>query len=85
VRITWNALKNERLKITRGVSFEELLGSELIAIQRHPTKERQGIMLILHKRYIWVVPFVKSEDGIFLKTLFQSRKYTKIFKEGRLS
>jgi hypothetical protein len=37
-------------------------------------------MLFEYKKYIWVVPFVEEKDYYFLKTLFPSRKYTKIFK-----
>jgi len=38
-----------------------------------------------YKKYIWIVPFVRDEDGtIFLKTLYPSRKYTKIYKGDNL-
>jgi len=83
--VKWNLLKNARLKKTRGVSFEGLLKSEPIKIKNHPTRENQKIMLFKHKNYIWVVPFVVDAQGdLFLKTLFPSSKYTKIYKEGGL-
>ena len=42
-------------------------------------------MLFEYKRYIWIVPYVINKSGdIFLKTLFPSRKYTKMYKEGKL-
>ena len=41
-------------------------------------------MLFEHKGYIWVAPFVETDEEIFLKTLFQSRKYTKLHKKGAL-
>ena len=82
--IRWDLLKNERLKLTRGASFEELLGSELVAIKDHPSKDNQRIMLFKYKKYIWIVPFVQADDHVFLKTLYPSRKYTKIMKEGKL-
>ena len=82
--IRWNLLKNDRLKQVRGVSFEEILRSELIAIKRHLKRENQDVMLFLHRGYIWVVPFVSDGEGVFLKTLYPSRKYTKIYKEGKL-
>ncbi|MCB4791843.1 MAG: toxin [Elusimicrobia bacterium] len=78
--LRWNLLKNERLIKTRGVSFDELVNSKLINILRHPIKENQKIMLFEYKKYIWVVPFVEEENYYFLKTLYPSRKYTKIFK-----
>lgn len=49
--ISWNLLKNERLKQSRGVSFEELISkAELIAIKKHPNREKQSIMLFEYKR-----------------------------------
>ena len=79
--IRWNLLKNERLKKTRGASFEDLVNSKLIKVMRNPKRVNQSIMLFEYKKYIWVVPFVEEKDHYFLKTLFPSRKYTKIFKE----
>ncbi len=81
--IRWNLLKNERLKKTRGVSFEEIIKAELVAVKRHPSRENQNIMLFKYKRYIWIVPFIEEKDYIFLKTLFPSRKYTKEHKKGK--
>ena len=78
--VRWNLLKNERLKKTRGVSFEELIHSELIKVLQHPRKKNQMIMLFKYKKYIWIVPFVEKEDYYFLKTLYPSRKYTKMLK-----
>lgn len=80
--VKWNILKGERLKRTRGVSFEEIIRAKLVAVKRHPKKEYQDIMLFEYRGYIWVVPFVKDENEIFLKTLYPSRKYTKIYKKG---
>lgn len=83
--INWNLLKSERLKRTRGASFEDILQGKLIAIKKHPSREEQNIMIFEYKRYIWVVPYVVNENGdIFLKTLFPSRKYTKMYREDKL-
>lgn len=79
----WNPLKAKRLKRTRGVSFEEILKARLIAVKKHPKKENQRMMLFEHKGYIWVVPYVVSEDEIFLKTLYPSRELTKRYKRGK--
>ena len=80
--LRWNLLKSERLKKTRGVSFEEIIQAKLIAVEEHPKKRHQKIMLFDYKGYIWIVPFIETEEGIFLKTLFPSRKYTKLYKKG---
>lgn len=82
--IKWNYLKSERLKLTRGVSFEGILSSELIAIKRHPKRLNQSIMLFKYKNYIWIVPFVEERDYIFLKTLYPSGKCTRMYRKGEL-
>ena len=81
--VKWNLLKSERLKKARGVSFEEIIQAKLVAVKRHPRKEYQEIMLFEYKGYIWVVPFVKSNGEIFLKTLYPSRKYTTIYRKEK--
>ncbi|MFH1858341.1 MAG: toxin [Candidatus Omnitrophota bacterium] len=83
--LRWDLLKSERLKRTRGASFEEMIQSKLIAVKRHPKRTGQNIMLFEHRGYIWVVPFVETENEIFLKTLYPSRNYTKLYKRGELS
>lgn len=80
----WNALKNERLKRTRGISFEEILQAKQIGIKGHPSRELQEEMLFELRNYVWVVPFVRKEGDIFLKTIYPSRKYTKKYKRGEL-
>ena len=77
-------MKNERLRKTRGVSFEEILKARLVDVQSHPKKEHQRVMLFEYKGYVWVVPFVETEDEIFLKALYPSRVYTKIYRRGEL-
>jgi len=82
--ITWNLLKSERLKRTRGASFEDIIGSRIIAVKKHHKKEHQNIMLFSYKRYVWVVPYVETDKEIFLKTLYPSRKYTRLYREGKI-
>ena len=78
--IRWNLFKNEQLKRTRGISFEEIINSKLIAVLKHPSRGNQRIMLFEYKKYIWVAPFIEGKNYYFLKTFFPSRKYTKIYK-----
>ena len=82
--IRWSLVKNEKLEKTRGASFEDLINSKQIKIMKNPKRDNQNIMLFEYKNYIWIVPFVEENDYYFLKTLFPSRKYTKIFKEGMI-
>lgn len=81
--IRWNLLKNDRLKRTRGISFDEIIRAKLVAVKRHPNKEHQDIMLFEYKNYIWIVPFVREGEVVFLKTIYPSRKYTQIYKKGK--
>ena len=82
--LRWDFLKSERLKRTRGVSFEEIVQAKRIGTRRHPAKAHQRILLFEHRGYVWVVPYVETENEWFLKTLFPSRKYTKLYKRGEL-
>ena len=83
--IRWDPVKSGRLKKTRGVSFEELLEERWVAFRGHPTKAHQNIMLLERQGYIWAIPYVEDDRGFFLKTLYPSRYYTKLYKRGELS
>ena len=82
--LLWSLVKSERLKKTRGVSFEELIQARLVAVKQHPSRAHQQVILFDYKGYIWVVPFVETDEAIFLKTLFPSRKYTRLYRKGVL-
>ena len=76
----WSEDKNKFLKQERGVSFEEILDSKFIGAERHPTRKNQMVLKFEYKKYIWIIPCVIEDKFIFLKTIFPSRKYTKMFK-----
>ena len=80
----WSSLKSKRLKRVRGASFEDVVEARLVAIKKHPQKENQNMMLFEYKNYIWAVPFVEDKSYTFLKTLYPSRKYTRMYKKGAL-
>lgn len=79
----WDSEKDEFLKRTRGVGFEEVVfwieSGNLLSIEENPSGnfENQKIMIVDIKDYANVVPFVEGEDHIFLKTIFPSRQATK--------
>lgn len=83
--LRWSLQKSERLKRTRGVSFEEVINARLVQVKKHPSRKEQRLLLYEYKRYIWVVPCVIEKEYYFLKTLFPSRKYTRQYKQGGLS
>jgi hypothetical protein len=80
--LKWDPRKSEWLKRARGVSFEEIVRSKLLAIEQHPARENQQIMVFEHRNYIWVVPCVEGADEFFLKTLYPSRKYAQRYGPG---
>jgi len=74
----WNDEKNARLKSARGVSFEEvvihLAAGDIFDIIEHPNSKRYGgkrIFIFKMNNYAWLVPFVESENDIFLKNNYQ--------------
>lgn len=85
--ITWDPKKNERLKKQRGVSFDEVLfhvsAGDVLEIFEHPNQERypgQKVYAIALEEYVYLVPFVESDDEIFLKTIIPSRKATRHYR-----
>ena len=77
--IRWNPLKSMWLKRTRGISFEEIVHAKFIDISGHSSRDNQLILICEYRGYVWAVPFVFDRLGIFLKTLYQSRKFKKIY------
>ena len=80
----WNDEKNEFLKSTRGVSFEEVVfhiqNGDVLDVIRHPNADRypkQNIIVLNIEGYVYLVPYVKERGIRFLKTIIPSRKATK--------
>jgi hypothetical protein len=80
----WDDRKNEVLKKTRGVSFEQVelaiaLG-DLIGRIKHPNSEKypnQKIFFVQIDNYVYSVPYVEDDEKIFLKTIIPNSKATK--------
>ena len=81
--LNWDQEKNEILKIKRGVSFEEVAllieSGHILGIEENPNRPNQKIYILEINKYAFIVPFVEKENEIFLKTVFPSRKYTKLY------
>lgn len=81
----YNIDKDALLQEQRGISFEEVInilraGNNLLDIIEHPNKTkygRQKIYVVKINNYVYLVPFVETVKGVFLKTIFPSRKLTK--------
>jgi uncharacterized DUF497 family protein len=79
----WDNEKNELLKTTRGVCFEQVVllmekGGILDTIE-NPNQEKypgQKIAVLMIDTYVYLVPYVENNEEIFLKTIIPSRKAT---------
>ncbi|HKU18601.1 MAG TPA: hypothetical protein VJP80_04975 [Candidatus Saccharimonadales bacterium] len=86
----FNEEKNQLLKATRGVTFEEVLDyiekGNLLADVVHPNLRRPNQRLYVVKigSYAYAVPYVIniSKQEIFLKTIFPSRALTRVYIQG---
>ena len=77
----WSKEKNEILKRTRGISFEEverhIRQDDLLAIEDYPNQVRypgQVIFIVNINAYAHKVPAVPMETGYFLKTAYPNSK-----------
>ena len=84
--MTWNAEKNALLGAERGVSFEDvvfhIMAGDILDTLDHPNQERypgQQVHVIVIEEYVYLVPFVESDEEVFLKTIIPSRKATKSY------
>ena len=80
----WNKEKNEKLKIERGISFEQITmhieRGDILDIVDHPNSKRypnQQLLVVEINNYAYLVPYVVDKNEYFLKTIIPSRKATK--------
>ncbi|NBC47093.1 MAG: toxin [Gammaproteobacteria bacterium] len=85
--ITWAPEKNRLLKTERGISFDDvvfhIMTGDILDTIEHPNQTRypgQQIHVIDIEGYVYLVPFVESEDEVFLKTIIPSRKATRTYR-----
>ncbi len=85
---TWNNEKNDILKSERGISFEDVIyyidHGKLLAIVKHPNNDKypdQKIYIVNIEDYAYLVPFVETDEEVFMKTIIPSRKATKKYLE----
>lgn len=88
--IKFSEEKNQLLKATRGVGFDEIVDAicagDLLADIVHPSQKRsnQRVFIVRIKRYVYAVPYVinSSKHEIFLKTAYPSRTLTRKYIKG---
>ena len=88
MRFVWDEDKNKILKQQRNISFEQIVLSienkQVVNVIENPNKEKhkgQIYIMVNYDEYIYVVPAYISDSGeeCHLKTIYPSRKYTKIY------
>lgn len=86
----WPIDKNSKLKAERSISFEKAVwhieNGDILDIIDHPNPEKypnQKMFIVNVEGYVYCVPFVESEAGVFLKTIFASRKLTAQYLGGK--
>ena len=80
----WDPEKNEKLKMERGISFEEIVfhveRGDILDILEHPNQEKyegQRVFVIEIEGYAYLVPYIETENEVVLKTVIPSRKATR--------
>jgi hypothetical protein len=88
--INFNEEKNQLLKATRGIGFDEIIEAMakdgLLADIAHPSVGRpnQRMYVVRIRSYAYAVPYVinKQKKEIFLKTLWPDSDLTKQYIKG---
>lgn len=88
--IKFNEEKNQLLKATRGIGFEDVLeaikGKRLLDNIAHPSQKypHQRLYIVEIKGYAYTIPYVIDirKQEIFLKTIYPSRVLTRIYLKG---
>ena len=83
-QFNWSPEKNQQLITERGVSFEDvifyLIQGDILDDIAHPNPDKyssQRIFVLNIDDYVHLLPYVESQEEIFLKTIIPSRKATK--------
>jgi uncharacterized DUF497 family protein len=86
----WDNEKNELLKNSRGVCFEQVVilmeREDILETIEHPNQNKypgQKIATVTIDDYAYLVPYVQKSDEIFLKTIIPSRKATNKYMRSK--
>lgn len=88
---SWDLEKNNQLiSSERNISFEQIVhqivNGLLLDVMVHPNQNKypnQKIFIVEFNNYAYLVPFVESDNEVFLKTIIPSRKATKTYLKNR--
>ena len=89
INFRWDLEKNKILMQDRGLCFEDVVSiiheDRIIDIIKHPNQEKypnQSIYIVELMGYVCMVPHVRNDNEIFLKTIIPSRKMQKIYRSN---
>ena len=87
--IIYDENKARFLRLIRNIEIEEIVNyiieKKYLDILEHPKRKNQQIFIILYNDYIHAAPFVVDEDdNIFIKTVFPSRNFQKIYRKEKV-
>lgn len=81
--------KNILLKEEHGINFDEIImfieGGYLLDVVKHPNPGKypgQSVYVVDVSGYVYLLSFVQNGEDFFLKTLYPSRKATRLYKLG---
>jgi uncharacterized DUF497 family protein len=89
--IFWDDEKSKQLRYRHGVGFEEIIvaidQNKVIIDREHsdPKYNHQRKLIVEINHYAYVVPYVESNEHIFLKTLCPSRAATRHYLTKAIS
>jgi uncharacterized DUF497 family protein len=85
----WSEEKDAWLREHRGISFEDIVvaldNGRLLATRRRTGRSafaHQEILYVDIGDYVFMIPFVRDQEWIFLKTIIPTRKGTRDFLRG---
>ncbi len=88
--INWTTEKSLALKESRGICFEDVVfhieQGDILGDYENPNQQKYGgqrIMVVGINNYAYLVPYVETEDEMFLKTIIPSRKATERYFGGK--
>jgi hypothetical protein len=81
----WSHEKNVQLLAQRRLCFEDVIVAieegDLLDVREHPNPQRypgQRLLIVRLHGYVHFVPFVESDEHLFLKTIIPSRKENRL-------
>lgn len=82
--IRWNLDKAKKIKLERNISIEKIAvmieDLDYIGIMDISSRPGQKMFLLDYNEYIVCVPFVETDEEIFIKTAYRNRKINKNIK-----